>query len=287
MQKITATILKEVYKLRPAESRKYDFGFLLVVGGSEHYTGSPALAGMAAFRSGADMVKILAPERAANIIASFSPNLATSAFAGKWFDKEDVAFALSQEKSIREVAFGKSALLIGGGLGRSPEVYEAVESFLAETTMPSVIDADAIYVVSKNKALIKNKNYLLTPHTYEFFVLSGINVKDLTLEEKAQAVKKTALDLGCVILLKGKTDIISDGKEVALNQTGNAFMTVGGTGDTLAGIAGSLLAATNNPFLSAKAAAFINGRAGEIASKTFGAGTLATDLIEAIPKAIL
>jgi len=287
MQKITQNILKEVYPTRPPESRKYDYGFLLIIGGSEHYTGSPALAGLAAFRAGVDMVKILAPQRAADIIASFSPNLATSAFSGKWFDQEDVVFALSQEKSIREVAGAKSALLIGGGLGRSPEVRAAVEEFLSETEMPTVIDADAIYVVAKNKALIKDKHYLLTPHYYEFFVLSGKEIKDLPLEEKAEEVRKAALELGCVILLKGRVDIISDGKEVALNYTGTPQMTVGGTGDTLAGIAGAFLAMGFDPLTSAKAAAFLNGKAGELAGKRFGPGTLATDVIDSICEVIL
>ncbi|MCG2690113.1 hypothetical protein L6252_02420, partial [Candidatus Parcubacteria bacterium] len=145
MEKITTSILKEVYKERPLESRKYDFGFLLVVGGSEHYTGSPALAGMAAFRAGVDMVKILAPKRAADIIAGFSPNLATSPFMGKWFDAEDVPFALSQEKSIFEVAGDKAVLLIGGGLGRSPEVKQAVADFLKERAREKP-------AINKNKA---------------------------------------------------------------------------------------------------------------------------------------
>ena len=287
MEKIIPSILKEVYKVRPLESRKYDFGFLLIVGGSEHYTGSPALAGLAAFRAGVDMVKILAPLRAADIIASFSPNLATSPFMGKWFDKEDVAFALSQEKSVFEVAGDRASLLIGGGLGRSPEVKQAVVDFLKEASLKAVIDADALHVVAKHKDLVKNKNYILTPHYYEFFVLSGREIKELPIEEKAKIVQETARDLGCVILLKGRVDIISDGKQVALNYTGNAQMTVGGTGDTLAGIAGALLALTNNPFLAAKAAAFINGKAGELASKKFGPGTMATDLIDSIPEVIL
>jgi NAD(P)H-hydrate epimerase len=87
-------------------------------------------------------------------------------------------------------------------------------------------------------------------------------------------------------LLKGKTDIISDGKEVALNKTGSPFMTKGGTGDTLAGIAGALLARGIPPFEAGQAAAYINGIAGELAAKKFGEGLMATDLIEAIPEAI-
>jgi NAD(P)H-hydrate epimerase len=76
MIKVTKQILKKVYRPRPAEIHKYDYGLLLVIGGGQFYSGSPALAAMAGFRSGVDMVQVLAPKRAADIIASFSPNLA-------------------------------------------------------------------------------------------------------------------------------------------------------------------------------------------------------------------
>jgi len=86
--------------------------------------------------------------------------------------------------------------------------------------------------------------------------------------------------------LKGAVDIISDGKRTALNKTGSSFMTKGGCGDTLAGICGALLARKVDAFTAACAAAYINGRAGEIAVKEYGEGMLPTDLIKNIPKAI-
>jgi len=92
--------------------------------------------------------------------------------------------------------------------------------------------------------------------------------------------------LNCTILLKGKKDIISDGKETAVAEIGSPYLAVGGTGDTLAGICGSLLAQGVEPFLAAGAAAFINGRAGELAAEKLGPSLTATDLIEAIPEAI-
>ena len=84
MQEVTKNILKKIYKVRPPESKKYDFGLLIVIGGSEFYSGSPALSAMAAFRAGVDMVRIIAPKRAADIIASFSPDLAAYPLEGKW-----------------------------------------------------------------------------------------------------------------------------------------------------------------------------------------------------------
>ena len=105
-------------------------------------------------------------------------------------------------------------------------------------------------------------------------------------EEKIKAVKEEAARFQTTILLKGATDIISDGKEVILNKTGSPLMTVGGTGDTLAGIAGALVARGIDLFRAAQAAAFINGLAGELAGKKLGESLMATDLIDNIPNVL-
>ena len=291
MLKVTKTILQKVYPPRPAECHKYDYGLMLVIGGGEFYSGSPALAAMAGFRSGVDMVQILAPKRAADIIASFSPNLAAYPLKGNWLDKEDLPTLVSMTESAKLVAPAKVAVVIGGGLGRSEATKETVLEYLRQVKVKAVIDADAIHAISyRGRPPVKLSEVrpmtILTPHSFEFFVLTGREVKSLSLEEKIKVVQEEAAKLGCVILLKGKKDIISDGKEVAINETGSPFLTVGGTGDTLAGICGSLMAQGIEPFLAAQAGAFINGKAGEIAAKKFGSGLVATDLIEAIPEVI-
>lgn len=283
---VTKNILKEIYKKRPPESKKYDFGLLTVIGGSEFYSGSPALSALAAFKAGVDMVRVIAPKRAADIIASFSPNLAAYPLEGNWLDKKHLATLISMVESAKVVSNGKTAVVIGGGTGRSEETQEVIREFLAQVSVPAVIDADAIHALQKNSEIVFGKPFLITPHTYEFFVLTGKKVYDLSEEEKIKIVQEEAARLHTTILLKGKTDIISNGKEVALNETGNPFMTVGGTGDTLAGICGALMARGNEPFLAAQAGVFINGLAGELASKKFGESMMATDLIEAIQEVI-
>lgn len=286
MTEVSKDILKNVYKPRPADSRKYDFGMLIVVGGSDFYSGSPALASMAAFRAGVDMVRILAPKRAADIIASFSPNLAAYPLEGKWLDKPDLATVVSMTESAKIVARGNVAVVIGGGLGRSKETQEAILEYLSHVSVPVVADTDAIYALARRPDVFKGRNFLFTPHGYEFFVLTGREVIGKSDEERIKATQEEALRLGTTILLKGKIDIISDGKEVAVNKTGNPYMTVGGCGDTLAGICGALMARGISPFLAAQAGAYINGKAGEMASQTKKEGLLATDLIEAIPEVI-
>jgi len=283
---VDRTILKNIYKKRPAAVRKYDYGLLLVIGGSDFYSGSPALSALAAFRTGVDMVRIIAPKRAADIIASFTPALAAYPLEGDCLKKEHLATLLSLTDSAKAVSRDKAAVVIGGGTGRSEGVREIILEYLSQVSLPAVIDADAIYALEKNPEVIKGKPFLITPHTYEFFILTKKEVYQLPDEEKIKIVKEEAERLQTTILLKGPTDIISDGKEVALNKTGSPYMTVGGMGDTLAGIAGAFLARDIAPFEAAQAAAYINGLAGELAGKRLGEGLTATDLIEAIPEVI-
>lgn len=284
MRQVSKNILKQVYKPRPGKSRKYDFGLVLVIGGSSFYSGSPALNSLAAFRAGADMVKTIAPKRAADIISSFSPNLASYPLEGEYLGMEHVSTLLAMTESGKDVSRGKLALVIGGGLGRTNETRAAVIEYLSQVRVPAVIDADAIHAVAERISSIKNKNFILTPHSHEFHVLSGKEVAGKKLEQKAELVKREAARLGCIILLKGEIDVVSDGRQVVLNKTHTSYMTKGGTGDTLAGIAGALLARGTDPFLASQASAHINGRAGQLAGKEKKEGLLATDLIELIPK---
>ena len=286
MMEVTQDILNKIYKKRPPESKKYDFGLLIVIGGSDFYSGSPALNALAAFRAGVDMVRIVAPKRAADIIASFSPDLAAYPLEGKWLERKHLATLIEMTESAKAVAQGKTAVVIGGGVGRSEETQKVIQEYLARISVPAVVDADAIHAISKKPGIISGKPFLITPHTYEFFILTGREVYKLPEEEKIKAVLEEAARLKTTILLKGRTDIISDGKEVALNKTGGPFLTVGGTGDTLAGICGAILARGINAFETAQAAAFINGLAGEIAFKKLGEGLVATDLINSIPEVI-
>lgn len=286
MIEVTKDILKDIYKERPRNIRKYDSGLLVVIGGSEFYSGSPALSALAAFKAGVDMVRVIAPKRAADIIASFTPDLAAYPLPGDWLEKKHLATLLSMTESAKAVAGGNTAVVIGGGMGRSEETQKTILEFLTQVSVPVVIDADAIHALGKKPEIVSGKNFLITPHTYEFFVLTNREVRKLSEEEKIKAVQEEAARLKTTILLKGPTDIISDGKEVALNRTGSPYLTKGGTGDTLAGICGALMARGIDPFTAAQAAAYINGKAGEVVAQRVKEGLLATELIEAIPEVL-
>jgi len=279
MEEITKEILKEVYRPRDPDAQKYDFGHLLVIGGSKLYSGSPALNALAAYRAGVDLVTVVAPQRVADIVASFSPNLITYPLDGDYFEPKHLP-------EIRKLLENKSAVVIGGGMGREPKTFSTIVEILKLVGVPVVVDADAIHAVAKNKEILAGADFVLTPHLYEFYILTGVRLSK-NLDERIKAVQKAAAELKTTILLKGRVDVISDGERVALDRAGSPYLTVGGTGDTLAGILGSLLAQGNDIWDSACSAAYINGLAGQYAADEFGPAVLATDLIDYIPEVII
>lgn len=286
MEYINKDILKRIYEKRSSKSHKYDFGYLLIVGGSKLYSGSPALSAFAALRAGVDLTLIVAPKRAADIIASFSPNLITVALKGGDLEEKHLPELFSLTESAKKVSNKNTACVIGGGAGRDELTEKALINYLSEIDIPAVVDADAIWAISKNKEILKGKDFVLTPHAYEFYILTGIKIWEMEEKEKVEMVKKIARELKTTILLKGEKDIISDGHKTFLNKTGCPEMTVGGTGDTLSGICGCFLSQGISPVFAVSAAAYINGLAGEAAKEKKGVGLLPTDLIREIPNVI-
>ncbi|MFA5060958.1 MAG: NAD(P)H-hydrate dehydratase [Candidatus Pacearchaeota archaeon] len=271
---IKSLILKKVYKKRGAWSKKGDFGRLLVVGGSEKYSGSVmfnALSAIASLRSGTDVVEVASPRRVSNIIASYSPDIITIPLDGKFINRGHLKILERESKN-------KTGFVIGGGICREKETLYFVRGFLKVTKLRGVIDADAVYALKEGMNL---NNFVLTPHAGEFFVLTGRKVGD-NLEQRINVVKEEARRLGTIILLKGNVDVISDGNKVAINKTGTPHMTKGGTGDVLAGVVGGLIAQGNDLFDSACAGAYINGKAGEMTKRKNS--LMASDLIEQIGK---
>lgn len=256
---------------RPAISHKGDAGRVLVIGGGP-YSGAPALAALAALRAGADIVTVAAPKSVSDIIASFSPNLIVRPLSGDILLEEDIP-VISRLISRHDV------VVMGMGLGTADETGATIQK-IVPLCKKAVIDADAL---SPQLVPLLNSNIIITPHAGEMKRLSGLDVPH---EQKARVelIRNFAKDNDLTVLLKGAVDIISDGVEVRANRTGNAGMTVGGTGDVLAGLTGALFARCDFPLEAAACGAFINGAAGDMAFEEFGFGLLATDVIDYIPK---
>lgn len=274
---VTKAFCKKFFPPRPDWSHKGDFGRLLVIAGSRTFSGSPALVALAAIKTGADWVDIFSPRRAADIAASFSPDMITHPQRGDFLNSWHLNEAFALEKR-------DDAVVIGNGLGRRVETEIFLGEFLRKAQKPCVIDADAIRALAKKELLIR-QNVVLTPHAQEFFLLTDKQPTD-NLSERQGMVQQFAKELHCTILLKGHIDIISDGRKTALSKTGNPFMAKAGTGDTLAGICGSLLARGAEPFEAACAAAWINGAAGDLAAKEYGESLMAQDVIANIHRVL-
>ena len=172
-------------------------------------------------------------------------------------------------------------------MGLNPQTQEFVKACVDEvekTKKPLLLDADGLKAFAQFKRSLKVP-LVLTPHAGEYAILTGEALPE-NQEDRVLMVQKTAKKLGAVMLVKGKTDIISDGDRSKLNFTGNPGMTVGGTGDVLSGVVGGLLAQHVDPFEAAVAGAFVNGAAGDFAADQIGYHMVATDIIEWIPRVL-
>jgi NAD(P)H-hydrate epimerase len=267
-----------IYYPRPAKkSHKGDNGIVLVIGGGP-YIGAPALSGLAALRTGVDLVYIATPKRAWESVAAFSPNFIVKDLSVDMLTKKDIP-------RIEELLTKCTAVILGPGLGAAKETEDAViplvKRIIAEKK-PLVLDADAIKPIGENLSIIKNTKTVVTPHVGEFKKLTGITLSQ-DVDKRIQAVKEWAKKIGVTIFLKGYIDVLSDGKNIKLNKVHNEAMTVGGTGDVLAGVIGALLSKGVEPFNAIRIAAFLNGEAGNEVYKKKSYGLVASDIVEELP----
>jgi hydroxyethylthiazole kinase-like uncharacterized protein yjeF len=269
-----------VVKPRSAKSHKSDFGRLMVVGGSEVFSGAPALVALAALRTGVDVANVAAPHKTAYAISSMSPNLITVKLEGDHLSPNNVAV-------IKRHLEMSTAVVMGPGLGLHKETKVAVEAIVdavEKANVPLLLDADGLKAFAEFKRKVRVP-LVLTPHAGEYEILTGKEPSE-KLEQRQVEVQTAAKKLSATILLKGHVDVVSDGKRVKLNFTGNPGMTVGGTGDVLSGVVGAFLAQKADSFEAAVAGAFVNGAAGDFVQEEKGYHMVPTDIIDWIPKIV-
>ena len=259
---------------RSKNAHKGDAGRVLVVGGGP-YTGAPAFTAMAAMRSGVDLTFVATPEPSALPVSIYSPNIIVRPLEGEILSGEHVEEILSR-------ASGMDVVAIGPGLGNASETLQAVQEIIRKCDRPLVIDADAIVACGAKRSVLRGKEGVITPHGGEFKKLTGKALPE-DIQKKSSMVREAAASLRMTILLKGPTDVISNGTFVKLNRVHNDAMTVGGTGDVLTGTVAGLLAQKATPFAAARMAAFTCGLAGNLVFEERSYGLLATDIIEKIP----
>lgn len=259
---------------RSIHSHKGDAGRVLIIGGGA-YSGAPALSALAAMRCGADIVTVATPKNVTGIIASFSPDLIVRKLEKKRLVLKDIPL-------LQELIGSHDVIVIGMGLGRDEETMRTVREILP-LCKKAVIDADGLAALETPMNQY-GCEMIITPHAVEFKMLSGTEVPP-DREQRIDLLNAFSFENGVVTLLKGPEDLICDGKITRINRTGNPGMTVGGTGDVLAGITGALFA-NNIGIEAAAASAYICGKGGDLAFDKKGSGLLATDVIKKIPDAM-
>jgi NAD(P)H-hydrate epimerase len=266
---------------RKPDAHKGDFGTALIIGGSRGMSGAVTLAGMAALRGGAGLVRLAVPDVCLETIAGFEPSYMTVPLPCDATGR----IALAALPRIIEHSSAASVLALGPGLGRSDELNQLVARLYREIEKPMVVDADALNALSNQPDILAKPGgpRVLTPHPGEFARLVG---KKLDGGQRQEAAVDLAARCGVVVLLKGHRTLITDGRRRAINTTGNPGMASGGSGDVLTGLITALLCQHLEPFSAAQLGAHLHGLAGDLAAKEKGEVSLiARDLVEFLPGA--
>jgi len=276
--RIQAALVRRFIPQRKKDSRKGENGKVLVVGGSYMYHGAPTLSSLAALRCGVDLVYTAVPKVIANPVRAISPNLIVIPMVDSKLTRG------SARKLLGQVPADLDSATIGMGLSIADEeaLKNLVQSLLSQNARLSL---DASALVGYILPFVSGKNVVLTPHAGEFKRMFGI-APPSALRDRTKLVEKFAKEHSVTILLKGSTDVISDGTKTYVNPKNLPAMTVGGTGDVLSGLVAAILAKNHRPLESAVAASFVNGTAGRLSQKKNGLHIVATDLIEFIPSAM-
>ena len=272
---LSTSIVKKFIPARKSKSRKGDNGIVLVVGGSYIYHGAPILSSIAALRCGTDLVYTSVPKINVSPTRAISPNLIVIPLVDQKLTRGAV------HKLVGALPRNLDSATIGMGLAIQEKnaLLILVKSLLDRDVRLSL---DASALIPEALPLLANKNVVVTPHAGEFKRLFGDSPSN-SKNERIRLVEKNAKKYGITVLLKGSTDVISNGTTTYLYEKKIPAMTVGGTGDVLSGLVAGMLSKNRNALESAAAATFINGLAGKAVQKKLGLHMTSMDLLDEIP----
>lgn len=270
-------------------AHKGNRGHVLVVAGSRGKTGAAVLAARGALRAGAGLVTVASTADVQAAVSAALPEAMTHTLDSDPHGRVGVAAV----DALTELAAAADAVVVGPGLGKDPGC-EALVACLAGASAPVVLDADALNLVSGWDTAGRREVFasrlasgapraILTPHPGEMSRLCEATTAQIQVSRKTFA-DKLAQELGVVVLLKGAATVVSDGSRTAFNLSGNAGMATGGMGDVLSGICAALAVRLGDPFEAAALAAWVHGRAGDLAAEGAGGpGFLAGEVADLVP----
>ncbi len=281
-------ITKRIPKLkaRPVDGHKGDFGKVCIVAGSVGMSGAAALAGRAALRAGAGLVRVATAKSALPIVASIEPSYTTIPLA----EDSSGRIAANAVNAILDAASDNDAMAFGPGVGVTASLRLIVQTLIEQDGLRLVIDGDGLNNLSKlkNWPAKLRAAVTLTPHPGEMKRLwSGLFRQDMPPDREEQAAK-LAQHSKTVVVLKGAGTVVTDGQRLYVNKTGNPGMATAGSGDVLTGVITALMGQGMSNFDAAVLGVYVHGLAGDIAARKLGQVSLiATDIIDSLGEAFV
>jgi len=271
---------------RKIDSHKGDYGSILILAGSNKFSGAALLCAESTLRAGAGTVTIGVPQ---SINPAIIKNKTKEVMTLPLPEATVGSLSLAAFSKIKLFLKNTDVLIIGPGLGNDKSTYALVRKIVKSSNLPMVIDADALGALRHHLGILKQHKgkVILTPHAKEMAGLFNIDI-DFIKKNRKLVAKKYAKDYNSIIILKGHASIVADGEgKIFINNTGNPGMATAGSGDVLSGIVGAFLAQGLDAFSAAKYATHIHGLAGDIAAKDkTQIGLIASDIISRIPIAL-
>lgn len=281
------------------EDHKGNRGHVLVIGGSTGHYGAPLLSGRSALRTGSGLVTLALPKPIADHL---TPHLNELMALAVGRDEESIDIEPLARFFTERLKGGKSAVVLGPGLGQSKRAEQTIEQALRlakESGVPIVVDADGLNVLAKRRDLRRflSPSSVLTPHPGEMARLVGLSTQEIQ-RHRLKMAATLAQELSSVLVLKGaRTIIAGPGGEVSINPAASPSLGTAGSGDVLAGVIASLLGQSFPALDAARLGVFLHGAAADLVSESEkehrpASGTLgpipivASDLIERLPQTI-
>jgi ADP-dependent NAD(P)H-hydrate dehydratase len=278
-------VIKTIPKLKPrvVDSHKGTFGKVCIVAGSVGMSGAAALAGRAALRAGAGLVRVAVPKSILPIVASIEPSYTT-------IPLDDASGQISRKAVSRLIsaANDNDVLAFGCGVGVSPAVRSVLETLIGLDNLRMVIDADGLNNLSKLKDWPQKvkAELIITPHPGEMARLWKGLFRDDSPIDRENLATQFALRTNTTVVLKGAGTVVTDSRQIYVNTTGNPGMASAGAGDVLTGVITALIGQGMSNFDASVYGVYVHGLAGDIAADELGQISLmATDIIDALPAA--
>lgn len=270
---------------RPAYSNKGTFGKVLVVAGSENMGGAAYLSALAAYRTGAGLVKIMTAAENRQVMQQLLPEAILTTYETGEMEREPEAF----HKKIEEACAWADVIVLGPGIGQKEGVKELLQEFLTNAYVPMILDADGLNTIARYPELTQyyTENIIITPHLGEMSRLTG-----LTTEQIRRDIVTTAADYGSTW---GITCVLKDSATVAagkdgqcyVNSSGNSCMAKAGSGDVLTGVIAGILAQGGEVWEAATLGVYLHGLAGDrLRDKISSHGILARELADEVGRIV-